>query len=74
MKSGNAGFGLVVLCGTALANSDYGSVPDGIERSVCRPDEKLKIAQAVRRSTEYQDGDRARTQILLMWDVLIDGD
>ena len=69
-----SGFLLVVLCGTALANSNYGSVPHGIERIVCRPDQKQKIAQAVRGSAEYQKGNRTRTQILLMGDVLIDCD
>ena len=62
------------LCDAALAHSDYGPVPDGIERMVCGPDEKQKIAQAVRRSAKDHEGNRTRTQIVLVGDVLIDSD
>ena len=67
-------FGPLRPCGAALAHSDYGPVPDGIERMVCGPDEKHKIAQAVRRSAKDHEGNRTRTQIVLMGDVLIDSD
>ena len=67
-------FGPLRPCGAALAHSDYGPVPDGIERMVCGPDEKQKIAQAVRRSAKDHEGNRTRTQIVLVGDVLIDSD